>query len=362
VSVPALCDSTSSLLNNVECRIIAIASSIADAGNTLTSEGSLVRKVIVQNARSVLESEIQCDASAVPLLHDHGQWIFINRLSSRIALERKIPRVVSPRGMLSPWSMAHKRFKKLLAWHLYAKRDLSQARVIHATSDLERIELRQLGVKQPIAVIPNGVTAIPTSFDIKDKPCRPYCLFMSRVHEKKGIVQLLEVWNALQLKDWDLIIAGPDEQGLMQNRELPLNTRFIGFISGRDKSLLLQNASLFVLPTHSENFGLVIAEALAAGVPVITTHGAPWQGLEERNCGWWIPPNSASLKDALISAVSLPEQTRKEMGAIGQKWVADEFSWSQVGQKMSAMYSWLMNRTSVRPSFVDIWSKESFRS
>ncbi len=87
------------------------------------------------------------DGNESVLLHDHGQWLPINHASASLARRRNLRRIVSPRGMLSPWSLQYRRWKKALAWHLYARRDLAQAAVVHATSGLEARELRDLGVK-----------------------------------------------------------------------------------------------------------------------------------------------------------------------------------------------------------------------
>lgn len=276
------------------------------------------------------------------LLHDHGQWLPCNRASARVQREKKVARVVTPRGMLSPWAMQHKRWKKKIAWHLFAKRDISQASMVHATSDLEANELRQLGVTAPIVVIPNGVESRP----------RPNCdrsksktvLFMSRIHEKKGVAELVAAWRRINDREWMLTIAGPDESNMIADLNLSASDRieFVGEVSGADKWQLLESASVFVLPTHSENFGLVIAEALMAGTPVITTHGAPWQILEEHHAGWWIPMSVNSVEQTLRTAINTPLPQLAEMGLRGHDLVVERFGWPQIGQQMLEVYRSLL--------------------
>ena len=103
----------------------------------------------------------------------------------------------------------------------------------------------------------------------------------------------------------------------------------------------LRGADLFVLPTINENFGLAIAEALAAGTPVITTKGAPWSDLAARGCGWWIEPETAALSEALRSAMGMPRSTLNEMGKRGRTWMVQDFSWEVIAQEMLAVYRWL---------------------
>ena len=113
-------------------------------------------------------------------------------------------------------------------------------------------------------------------------------------------------------------------------RDLGLRrVHFLGEVVGQAKWEAFGAADLFVLPTRSENFGIAIAEALAAGTPVITTHGAPWGELNSRGCGWWIPDNEAELEATLRQAMARPRAELKAQGALGRKWVEEE---SHVGQ------------------------------
>jgi glycosyltransferase involved in cell wall biosynthesis len=276
------------------------------------------------------------------ILHDHGQWLPCNRASARVQRKTKAPRVVTPRGMLSPWAMQHKRWKKKIAWHLFAKRDINQASIVHATSDLEANELRQLGVTAPIVVIPNGVESRPRPSD--DRPKSKTVLFMSRIHEKKGVAELVTAWRRINDPQWKLIIAGPDESNMIAGLNLSASDRieFVGEVSGADKWRLLESASVFVLPTHSENFGLVIAESLMAGTPVITTHGAPWQVLEEHHAGWWIPMSVDSVVLTLRNAMAMPMSELADMGLRGHDLVVERFGWQQIGQQMLEVYRSLL--------------------
>ena len=300
----------------------------------------------------------QAQQSNAQLVHDNGVWQTNNHFSAQVARNLQLPLIVTPRGMLEPWSLQHRGWKKRLAWHLYQRRDLASARVVHATSEMEAAGIRSLGLQQPIAVIPNGVDLPQISEAPRaDTGCRT-ALFLSRLHPKKGLLNLVRAWAEVRPKGWHAIIAGPDENGhrgqveaAVRNRGLTPDFTFAGPVEGKAKWDLFQRADLFVLPTHSENFGVVIAEALAAGVPVITTKGAPWAELQSHRCGWWIDVGTAPFAAALREATSISDGQRVEMGARGRDLVARRYSWLGVAENMLRLYEWVLN-DAPRPEFV----------
>lgn len=149
--------------------------------------------------------------------------------------------------------------------------------------------------------------------------------------------------------DWELRIVGPDNGGyLAEMQALAARLRlervmFAGTLYGEEKLRAYREASLFVLPTHSENFGMTVAEALAAGTPAIVTKGAPWGGLEQQGAGWWIDIGVDPLVACLEDALSRSPQSLAEMGQNGRGWMEAEFSWAQVGQRMAETYRWILN-------------------
>jgi glycosyltransferase involved in cell wall biosynthesis len=292
------------------------------------------------------------------LLHDTGVWLLTNHTAARVARALNVPRIVSPRGMLSPWALDYKRLKKKLAWWLYQHRDLLTAQAFHVTSIEECNEVRNLGFRQPIAVIPNGVEVPPAFPRPRNGSSTRTLLFLSRIHPKKGLTHLVEAWAALRPVGWRAVIAGPDEAGhqhiieeLIRARGLADQFSFIGPVKDADKWSLYRGADLFVLPTFSENFGLVIAEALAAGLPVITTKGTPWRELLAHHCGWWIDLSTENLAAALREAMRLSDSERNDMGQRGRKLIEQKYSWASIGEQMESFYHWLLHGGS-RPSCV----------
>jgi glycosyltransferase involved in cell wall biosynthesis len=345
-TVPALCQAIQAASS--DCAVQILAGSDSRFGANLVFENLHVSQVANSSSIEAWNQQLIQLLNGMQdsdrILHDHGQWLPCNRASARVQRGKKVPRIVTPRGMLSPWAMQHKRWKKKIAWHLFAKRDINQASVVHATSDLEANELRQLGVTAPIVVIPNGVESRSRPRPSDDRPKSKTVLFMSRIHEKKGVAELVTAWRRINDSEWKLVIAGPDESNMIAGLNLSESDRieFVGEVSGADKWRLLESASVFVLPTHSENFGVVIAESLMAGTPVITTHGAPWQILEEHQAGWWIPMSVNSVEQTLRNAIHTPMTQLAEMGLRGHDLVVERFGWPQIGQQMLEVYRSLL--------------------
>ena len=257
------------------------------------------------------------------VIHDHGMWLATNHAAATFASKRRVPRIVSPRGMLSSWALQRSGTKKRLAWHAYQKRDLATATAFHATSQLEADEIRASGLAQPIAVIPNGVQIPSSVVSSSERKGRRTMLFLSRIHPKKGLLNLVRAWHAASPgEQWQLIIAGTDDDrhaAEVQQEIARLNisdqVSFPGEISDANKWQAYGSADAFVLPSFSENFGLVVAEALAIGVPVITTTGMPWQDVCARRAGWRVEPSVAGLTTAIREATNLSPRELQQMGS-----------------------------------------------
>jgi len=290
------------------------------------------------------------------VVHDHGVWLPTNHRVARLTRQLGLPRVLSPRGMLSAWALDYQRWKKRAAWLLYQRRDLRTAMVLHATSQEEAQEMRSLGLRQPIAILPNGVDVPSTPARLVTDARKRYALFLSRVHPKKGLLNLVAAWARVRPQGWRLVIAGPSEgshrgevEQLAATLGIQSEIEFVGSVDDRAKWDLYRCASLFVLPTFSENFGIVIAEALATGVPVITTVGAPWSALSEHRSGWWIDIGVDPLVQALADATSMHPDQLFAMGERGREFVRRELSWDRIATQMRQVYAYMIGREAPPP-------------
>lgn len=299
-------------------------------------------------------------ASGPAVVQNHGVWVPTNRAAALAARAADRPFVVSPKGMLSEWALSVKRVKKQLAWHLYQRHTLEMAQAFVVTAEAEAEDVRRLGLRQPIAVIPHGVAfSPPGTFSASTQGEEPRtALFLSRVHPKKGLPDLVEAWGRVRPEGWRLVIAGPDEGGHRaeierQIQQLGLGdaVSFVGPVGDDEKWDLYGAADLFVLATHSENFGIVIAEALATGVPVVTTHGAPWEVLVSHRCGWWVETGAEPFAAALSEATSASPDVLRAMGARGRAYVEEHLSWDRSAAEHLALYHWLLG-TGPRPDSV----------
>ena len=171
-------------------------------------------------------------------------------------------------------------------------------------------------------------------------------LFLSRIQSKKGLPLLIEAWSQVRPAGWHMRVIGPDEDGhrteleaLVRSANLQDQWTFGGPLEGAAKWQAFRDAELFILPTHSENFGIAVAEALASGLPVITTQGAPWSGLRSHGCGWWTGISAAEIATALEEACNMNPEGLRAMGDRGREWVRRDFNWNGIARHMVSAYS-----------------------
>lgn len=275
------------------------------------------------------------------LVHINGIWSPQNWEFQKAAQKLGIKVIVSPHGMLEPWIMAHSPLKKKIALFLYQRKAIQQSALIHATAQMEAENIQTLGFKNPICIIPNGIDLNDVK-GIKEYYGTRKMVFLSRIHPKKGIELLLEAWRNSNTNGWLLEIAGNGDENyianLNQSAQDLKNVHFVGAKYGEAKWNFLRSADVMVLPTHSENFGIVVAEALAVGVPVITTQGTPWEDLVMHQCGWWINLSVSNLEKIIALVTQIPANELATMGRNGRKLVVDKYDVKTVTNKIVDLY------------------------
>lgn len=258
------------------------------------------------------------------------------------------PLVWSPRGALQRWAGSRRRHLKAI-WEAICRTVAPKYLVFHATSEQEAVESQERFPRFRFFVIPNGVD-IPSEVFYFPSNGVLRLLYLGRLDPKKGIENLLEACARLNQKaelPWTLTIAGGGNPSYISVLQAKVNAlglqgqvRMTGEVQDETKGALFAHADLVVVPSHTENFGLVVAEALAHGVPVIASRGTPWRRVEEVGCGLWVDNEPESLAQAVEQMSRMP---LREMGERGREWMKREFAWPIIAKQMLCLYERMIN-------------------
>lgn len=348
-SVVSLCTALARRGHEVELHVLAPAPDLTGSGFTLHAHprGGFPKRL----GRSPAAREALREAAGrVDLIHTHGLWRAPHIYGARAVDGLPCKLVTSPRGALSPWARSWHPWRKRLMWWTVQRSALARAHLFHATSDREVVQIREAGFDAPVVVIANGID-VPEALPPKDVGPGPRrLLFLGRIHPIKGVDRLIEAWRRVQdaAPDWHLDVVGFDEAGYageMAKHAVAIGAervRVLGPMYDAEKEALLCGADLFVLPSHTENFGVAVAEALARGVPAIASRGTPWEDLVPRGCGWWVEGTVEGLEACLREALVLPRERLQAMGAKGRAWMQQDLAWPRLAQQMEEAYRWLL--------------------
>ena len=363
-SVPALCQGLTSAGCEVSLHFLDdVPSQLAQVPYQVTSYPR--RELGLKNlGRSpAMWTGLMEAARTADIIHNNSLWMMPNvypswvvRRLRRRNVNSRVKLVTAPRGTLASWSLAKGKWKKRIFGALLQYPALRLTDMFHATSEKEYEEIRALGYRQPVAIVPIGME-VP-DVDVFNAEAqrrrgtearRKRIVFFGRLHKVKGVDRLVRAWERVARDGWELVIAGPDcgmleeLKEIVAERKLP-RVSFVGVINGHAKYEFLADADIYVLPSDTENFGVTAAEALASGTPVIASQGTPWQGIEREKCGRWVPIGVEPLVMALDELMSTSDEERVAMGARGREWMGRDFSWKGIGAKMKATYEWLLGK------------------
>jgi len=305
------------------------------------------------------------------IVHQHGLWLPLSIASLKLS-KGKTKKIISPHGFLNANALRISPIKKGIASKLFESHNLKSADCLHACSEFERNFIRKYNLKQPIALIPNGVDcsfleAKSDSSDfrqlhkIKEKRI---LFFLSRIHPSKGLPLLLECFKQLrtELKEWVIVIAGIDEleherelKKICEKNRLNNQVKFVGPLFGQAKVNAFDASDVFILPTDTENFGIVVAQALARKKPVITTKFAPWSELEKYDCGWWIDKNEEQLKACLLQLKTISKEELNQKGENGYALIKKKYLWDTSARRSIETYKWLL-AGGENPDYIDVKS------
>jgi len=293
----------------------------------------------------------ECD-----VVHQHSLWLrTLHYAAQRNKRPPFPPLVIAPRGMMSSWAWGNNRRKKQFAQERIHPQAMETAAGWHATSSEEADDIRRLGFTQPICLSPNGVSS-PTSASVvaaelfwrracPEVASQRVALFYSRFHRKKRLLELIDLWLVQAPADWLLLVVGiPEEYSVSNIKSYVMRQSGGGRVqvfSGVNAPPPYAVASLFLLPSHTENFGLVIAEAMAHGVPVVVTDVTPWAEVNRTECGWCVP--WSDYAQTLTVALAEEPASLRQRGSVAKTWVAAEYSWVKSARLLIDFYHELIN-------------------
>lgn len=298
-----------------------------------------------------LGRRIDALAARSKLIHAHGglrMWTLVpvRRAAKKHGLKIRF----APHGGLYPWLLNRNRLKKRLLYWTLDRRNLKAIDTLHATCEQELRFCRDYGLTQPAIIVPPGVRPLPPGdaerwrADYPQLRGKRLCGFLGYFDRKKGLIRLIRAWANLGeiTDDWHLVIAGHDQLGHaaevkaeIARHRLGDRITLLGPQLGQAKSDFLAAIDLFVLPTDWENFGVVIGEALAAGVPVLTTTNTPWAWLNEEGAGWHVPPTEPAITAALGEALATDSAALAAKGLAGQWAVSGKNDWTTAARLLT---------------------------
>ncbi len=324
----------------------------------MTTLENYLRSDEVEVVRNAQKRDLPKRETAETVVHFHGLWQPRHSWVSYHCRRRGIPYVVSPHGMLEPWAWGHKTWKKRPYWHLVERFHLQRADRVLATSQLEAENLAAFVGSKHIETIPLALTEdVKPDYEharqsIGWSPDEIVLLYLSRIHPKKGLHLLLEalMWCSETAREQVRVVVvgnGPDEYVerlhdiAHDNRHQLPPIDWEGGVWGDRKWTYMQGADLFCLPTHSENFGLVVLEACQVGTPVLTTTGTPWGLLEDWDSGLVVEPDASALQSAIQEYLMHWTWTGDDRRRLARR-TRERFDMSVVGPQYERIYDHML--------------------
>ena len=317
------------------------------------------------------------------ILHQHGLWRYPSIVSKKwsrtktsgdLGSTKTCAKIISPRGMLDPWALDQSRWKKNAAMFLYERENLQTADCLHSLTVSGAEAIRQIGLKNPICIIPNGVS-LPEANVVDDRISAKTktLLFLGRIHPKKGLRELIQAWNEIRrdrsIPAWQLAIVGWEQNHhLRELKELAdvfgithhswsatdfsvamkagLDAKgvihFVGEAYNQDKEDILRRSDAFILPSFSEGMPMSVLEAWSYRLPAIITPFCNLQNALTRNAAIEVQPEFRSISVGIRKLTAMSNGERRAMSMNGLRLVEEEYSRSRVAREFLDVYRWLL--------------------
>ena len=306
------------------------------------------------------------------LIHIQGMWLFTSYINRKFCKRNKIPYIIAPRGMMDPWILSVRSWKKKLGLFLYEKNHLKSATCIHALCEPEYKAIRKFGCKNPIAIIPNGINMpdLTTEINEKELPAwkldddRKTILFLSRLHPKKNLENLIHAWSKINnfSDKWKLIIAGESKTEQYSNKLDKLifdlgqgkNIELIGPQFHNDKHRTFILADAFILPSYSEGMPMAVLEAWSYALPALLTDECNIQEGFSENAAIRICQTPESILKGLIKLFSMSNAEMEKIGKNGWELVRRKYTWDAIALEMNEVYDWCIDSKKIKPASIKL--------
>lgn len=285
---------------------------------------------------------LKSNIKSFDVIHIHIMWMSpcyypIIASESIGGLNENARIIFSPHGALTRYSRKRSKLKKFFSWIFWQRKVVENAHIVHVTSKIEEADFKEIFPHKIVKCVPIGVERYEVQPVVGE-----YFLYLSRIDPKKNLDKLIEYFDDPLLNASSLLVAGPREKGeyfssVLKAISLRKNLKYIGPVFGEDKIRLLAGAKMLLLPSSSENFGIVIAEALAVGTPVLVTDSTPWSIVNTLNCGICCSINL--YKENLLVAAKLSDNEIHEMSMNAKSYAEAAFAWTRIAEEMESIYA-----------------------
>lgn len=298
------------------------------------------------------------------IIHSRGIWTYPECISGKVARNMGVPHIISIEGMLEPWALNRSRWKKAVIGRFFTWRNLMDAACIHALREGEAQSIRKLGIKAPIAIIPNGVN-VPENGKLRsseqvdlfkrfpDLRNQKLIVHLGRIHPVKGLPRTLKAWRQIagRFPDWHLAIAGPDEGGHTNELNMLVNVlglqkraSLIGPVYEKEKDELLRQSSVFILASEMEGMSCALLEAMAWELPVLITRECCFDEVETHQSGLIVHKDSDDIARGLVQLLSMSDMQRGKLGENGRQLMVESYDWKILADTYYEVYSWLLGK------------------
>ena len=292
------------------------------------------------------------------ILHMEALWRYPQLLMTSWKKHKKAPIVCTPHGMLDPYIIKNQGVVKRLVSNLFFQKSLEAVDCYHALCQKELEDIRAYGLKQPVAIIPNGINLPDPDLKFEKTDNKKHLLYLGRLHKKKGVDLLLKALAAINreekglLDNWQIDLVGWDHEGckaelekIVSENRLEDKVGFHGGLFGKDKQRMYANADGYILPSHGEGLPMTVLEAWSWKLPVVMTPECHIPEGYAADAAIKINDNVESVEEGLKKFFGMSDEERQSMGMCGYDLVRENFTWDVSAKKMIEVYEWLLGRS-----------------